>query len=132
PLPTAIVDVPFTASFVLSGAQGEAYWNLIPANAVPGLTLDRASGELRGTPIRSGRFDFVVEATTSSRQSARKSCSLTVNAAPDVTNAVCMSPRSTPQPPTGGELDNIVTSTLKTDSPFTLPRPMTTVRSSDG
>lgn len=131
PLPAATVAVPFAATFELSGALGYVDWNLAAGDVLPGLTLGRATGELRGAPLRSGRFDFVVEATTTSAQSARKICALTVNPAPDEVSAECTRPIKYPSPNTEAFLDQLVTSTGKTDSVCSLPPPMSTVHSSD-
>jgi hypothetical protein len=77
PLPSATVGNSYLQILAVSGGVPPYRWtaNLLP----PGLTLETATGTLRGTPSTSGNFTFTVQVADNSGLSANKSFTLTVN-----------------------------------------------------
>jgi len=73
-------------------------------NLPPGMTFDRASGELSGTPTGAGVFQFTVEARATNAPTVRKTYTLTV--ALSAAAAAALPPRKTvdtvPSPLDGG------------------------------
>lgn len=78
PLFTATGGVPYSLTFTAAGGLAPYRWAIDPA--VPGLTLNRGTGALTGTPPAAGRFEFTVQVADSELATATKTFTLTVDA----------------------------------------------------
>ena len=86
PLFAGTVGVPYSQPFAAAGGKTPYTWSIASGNT-GGLTLDSASGTLRGTPQAAGTFNFVVQVVDSAGATASASFSVVVNA-PVLTIAV--------------------------------------------
>ena len=59
-LPEGVAAVPYTATLHAAGGIPFYYWQVVEGSLPDGLALDSFTGELRGTPKRSGAFEFTV------------------------------------------------------------------------
>jgi hypothetical protein len=55
----------YTAKLDASGGTKPYSWSLAAGSLPPGLTLHASTGEITGTPVSAGTFDFTVEVTDS-------------------------------------------------------------------
>ncbi|HJL40388.1 MAG TPA: putative Ig domain-containing protein [Myxococcales bacterium LLY-WYZ-16_1] len=61
--PRATSGVPYEVGVFARGGAQPIEWELAPGSSLPpGLTLDRESGIIEGTPTEEGRFDFTLRA----------------------------------------------------------------------
>ncbi|HEY3857966.1 MAG TPA: Ig domain-containing protein [Verrucomicrobiae bacterium] len=57
-LPMAGTDVPYNASFTVTGGIPNYAWDIVSGMLPDGITLDTFTGKLTGTPYTSGTFNF--------------------------------------------------------------------------
>lgn len=89
-LPDASFGEPYSTTLVASGGDGTNYAWSIAGGALPaGLELDPHTGEIRGTPTRTGGFGFTVRVTSGQFDAAQKALSLFVTD-PDVPPGVSL------------------------------------------
>src|SRR5207302_6622533 len=64
----------------LQGAGGQApfTWTISTGTLPPGLTLDRNSGRISGTPTVNGRFNFTVQIQDAGNRTATKDFSIII------------------------------------------------------
>ncbi|NTW97353.1 MAG: hypothetical protein HGB28_02255 [Oscillochloris sp.] len=64
PLPSALVDAPYSVTFEAAGGTPPYTWDTAPGSKLPdGLSLDHVSGVLSGTPTTAGEFRFAIRVT---------------------------------------------------------------------
>ena len=82
-LPSSKIQSAYHASLAIAGGTAPFSWSLSSGSLPTGLALAASSGEISGTPTRSGNFSITVEAKDSSAppQTATKGFSLSVAAA---------------------------------------------------
>ena len=78
PLFAGTVGVPYAQAFSASGGKPPYAWS-ITSGDTGGLTLDRASGILRGTPQAAGTFNFTVQVTDNAGTANSKAFSVVVS-----------------------------------------------------
>lgn len=82
-LPALTVHAPFQTTETASGGGLGAFTFSIASGVLPaGLTLDAATGVLRGTPTKAGPYDFIVRATESQGETGTRRYHGAVAAAP--------------------------------------------------
>lgn len=59
-LPDGAVSAPYTATLRAEGGIPSYHWDVVEVSLPEGVTLDSFTGDLRGTPGRSGAFEFTV------------------------------------------------------------------------
>ncbi len=66
-LPNAIVGIPYSNTVMEAGGVSTFTWSIVSStpSALPGLSLDSASGILSGTPTTPGDYTFMVKVTDS-------------------------------------------------------------------
>jgi YVTN family beta-propeller protein len=99
PLPNGIAGADYTAAFEASGGTAPFHWSVATGTLPAGLSLDAATGTLRGRPSSTGDFGFTIEVTDSSGARARKTFQLTITAAD--ANLVITTPSPLPNAVTG-------------------------------
>lgn len=93
PLPSGTVGTSYSQTFTASGGDG-SYEYVLSGDHPPGLSLDRSTGTLSGTPTVSYNFSFTVIATDGSGSEGRTSYTLpVVKPAPSISS---ISPTSGP------------------------------------
>lgn len=80
-LPPATVGVPYQHLFVASGGQTPYAWSLQPPGTLPSNLSFGGTGELSGTPLAAGTFDFTVRVTDANQQFIQKTVSLLIQSA---------------------------------------------------
>lgn len=80
-LPDGVLNQPYSSQqLFVSGAVGGVTWAIISSSTLPpGLSLSSA-GVISGTPTQIGNFPFIVQATSSTNQTATASLQIRVNA----------------------------------------------------
>ncbi|MCA8935053.1 MAG: hypothetical protein KDB68_02500 [Planctomycetes bacterium] len=82
-IPGANVNVPYEASFhVTGGSGGDLRWRLVPGSRVPeGLQFEfrKRDAKLSGTPTEAGVFSFMLEVSSSSANGVAKTYTLLVD-----------------------------------------------------
>jgi len=86
PLPATTVGAVYVGKLSTIG-NGSLDWSVASGVLPPGLTLDQATGTIRGTPNLAGTFNFKVGVTDSSKNLGVKDFSLVINAAPQLAEA---------------------------------------------
>lgn len=76
-LPESTIGVSYSTQLKASTASSTITWSLVSGNLPAGLTLDPATGIIKGTPSAEGTFDFTVRATGTS--SSERDFSITIN-----------------------------------------------------
>ncbi|HUC56869.1 MAG TPA: Ig domain-containing protein, partial [Streptosporangiaceae bacterium] len=61
------VSVPYTAGLGYSGGRAPYTWSVKSGKLPPGLTLDKVSGMITGTPTRRGKFALTIKVTDSTK-----------------------------------------------------------------
>jgi uncharacterized protein (TIGR03437 family) len=79
PAPNGTVGVSYSLTLAASGGFPPVTWAVDSGTLPAGLSLDSAAGTLTGTPQAAGAFSFVIRATDSTKATATKSFSLTIN-----------------------------------------------------
>jgi hypothetical protein len=77
PLFNGVVGNPYSQTFSAAGGTPPYTWSFV-SGSVPGLSLDTASGVLRGTPTTAGTYPLVVRVTDAARVTASQSYSIPV------------------------------------------------------
>jgi hypothetical protein len=72
----------YTAQVNSTGGTTPVTWAIVSGALPAGLSLNRASGLISGTPAATGSFAFTIEATDGEARSARRELSITVTAPP--------------------------------------------------
>jgi len=80
PLPSGTVGIAYSTTFSASGGTPPYRFRVAGALLPDGLQLDPASGRISGTPARSGRFVFTIEAADSGNRTASAEFTIVVNA----------------------------------------------------
>src|SRR5262249_40260055 len=78
PLFNATVGTPYSQTFQASGGVPPYTWTIVSGQAGNGLSLDRNTGLLSGTPSDTGTFNFTVQVTDSTAVVASKAFSVVV------------------------------------------------------
>lgn len=86
-LPSAPANAVFNANLSASGGMPPYTWSVASGSLPAGLTLS-GSGAISGTPTTPGNFSFMTQVKDASSQSASKSISMIVTAAPPTPLAV--------------------------------------------
>ncbi len=100
--PNGQVANAYSQQLTVSGGTGPFAWSVSAGSLPPGLSLAPGTGLLAGTPTTPGLYSFTVRVVDSFGQSATKTVSLTVTAAPSL---------AFPAPP-GGQVGVAYTDTL--------------------
>ncbi|MCS7026039.1 MAG: Ig domain-containing protein [Bryobacteraceae bacterium] len=79
-LPAATLNAPYSLNFTVSGGTAPYGWFIVAGLPPTGLSLNPSTGQLTGTPVLQGVFQFTVRVQDSLSISAQKQFSLTVNA----------------------------------------------------
>ena len=61
------VSVPYTTGIGFSGGRAPYHWSLKSGKLPPGLTIDKVSGMITGTPTRRGKFALTIRLTDSTK-----------------------------------------------------------------
>src|ERR1022692_3116943 len=80
PLPTGTVGVNYSQTVKATGGSGTYTWS-VSAGALPGLSLNSATGAISGQPTTAGPANFTIQVTDSSQATATKAFAMTVNPA---------------------------------------------------
>ena len=75
PMPDGTVDVTYSRTLTARGGDGKYTWAMFNSTLPADLTLDAATGEIRGIPTAAGKTDFKVE-VASAGQTATKELSI--------------------------------------------------------
>ena len=86
-LPRGVVGVPFSFTLAASGGQGLYTWSVVTGALPAGVTLDAATGQIRGTPTAAGTFTFSVRVTDGRGGTGDKA--LTIVVAPAISISAC-------------------------------------------
>ena len=84
-LPTGTVGKAYSATLAATGGASPFIWSIVTGTLPAGLALAPSTGAISGTPTGSGTSSFTVQVKDANSQTATKSLSLTVNAAPSIT-----------------------------------------------
>ncbi len=77
-LPQAAAGVPYNTTLAATGGRTPYRWSVSPDPPAPGITLDAATGTLRGTPAREGAFTFTATVTDAANLTAARGLTLNV------------------------------------------------------
>ena len=97
-LPAAAVGLTYSQAFSASGGAPPYAWS-IASGAVPGLTIDPATGVLSGTPTTAGSYTPVVKVTDSAMTAMTRQFQLTVKPAALQISTTSPLPSGTPGQP---------------------------------
>ena len=86
PLPTGTVGVNYSQTLTATGGSGIYTWS-VSAGALPGLSLNPATGAITGQPSTSGPASFTIQVTDSTQATATKAFTMTVNPALVITTS---------------------------------------------
>jgi hypothetical protein len=81
PLPNGSVGVLYSKPLIGSGGKAPYVWQVVNGALPGGLTLNRSTGLLTGTPTATGDFQFTVQLTDATPQSVSKPFTLTITSA---------------------------------------------------
>ena len=76
---SATLGTAYALTLETSGGFLPAAWAVTQGALPPGLTLDRQTGRIAGTPDSAGTYTFVVQASDSSRRVAQRALTITVD-----------------------------------------------------
>lgn len=82
------VSVPYTTGIGFSGGRAPYHWSVKSGKLPPGLTLDKVSGMITGTPTRRGKFALTIRLTDSTkpaREVALAPITITISKKPPLT-----------------------------------------------
>ena len=82
-LPSSQISQRYNVTLVASGGNPPYTWNLATSSGSlpPGLTLGTTTGAISGTPAVANQYNFAIEVTDTSGQSATRTLSMSVSAA---------------------------------------------------
>ena len=72
-LPDGTASAPYTATLRAEGGIPSYHWEVVEGSLPDGVTLDSFTGDLRGTPGRSGAFEFTVRVRDNDERGAGRS-----------------------------------------------------------
>lgn len=78
PAPTAVLQTPYDSALPVTGGTGPFTFEMVAGALPPGLSLDPATGAIRGTPPTLGAFAFTARLTDSNGAIAILNASITV------------------------------------------------------
>ncbi|HEY1497655.1 MAG TPA: putative Ig domain-containing protein [Candidatus Solibacter sp.] len=78
----ATLGVAYSSTFSVTGAYGSVTFSIISGALPTGLTLDKTTGKISGTPTAAGTFTFTSKVVDSMGNSDTDICSVTVAAVP--------------------------------------------------
>jgi uncharacterized protein YjdB len=81
-LEDGVVAAVYSQTLAASGGKGPYTWALSADTLPTGLSLDRTTGIISGTPLSEGSSDFAVAVTSSDNQTATRPLSISVEAVP--------------------------------------------------
>jgi hypothetical protein len=96
-LPPAVVSVPYTVTFTVTGGTPPLTWSM-PSGSVPGLTLNPQTGVLSGMPTTAGTTTLGIRVTDSTGVAIGAGPTLTVLPLPAVTISVTQPTLPSDQP----------------------------------
>src|ERR1022692_1315235 len=85
PLPQGTVGVNYSQTLTAKGGSGTYTWS-VSAGALPGLSLNSATGAISGQPTTAGPANFTIQVTDSNQATATKAFAMTVNPALVITS----------------------------------------------
>uniref|UniRef100_Q01UF3 Ig family protein n=1 Tax=Solibacter usitatus (strain Ellin6076) TaxID=234267 RepID=Q01UF3_SOLUE len=92
----ATLGTAFSSTLSVTGAYGTVTFSIISGALPTGLTLDKSTGKISGTPTASGTFTFTSKVVDSMGNSDTDICSITVSAVPlDIQCGSCSSGNGT-------------------------------------
>lgn len=86
-LPNGFVNAAYSATLQASGGTSPLSWSITAGNLPAGLSLDRTTGVISGTPAASEKSTFTVEVADSSTQTATHQLSITIEPPLAITTA---------------------------------------------
>jgi hypothetical protein len=86
PLPTGTRGVNYSQTLTARGGSGTYTWS-VSAGALPGLSLNPATGAITGQPSPAGPASFTIQVTDSTQATATKAFTMTVNPALVITTS---------------------------------------------
>ncbi len=92
PPPAGEVSIPYSVALTATGGTGALTWSVNAGSLPPGLTLNSSTGQLSGTPTKSGSYSFSVTVTDTTGGTDTKAVTLVIAAVPSLAN---------PAPPAG-------------------------------
>src|SRR5205085_870893 len=81
PLPAGTVGAVYAQTLAATGGAPPYAWSITTGSLPPLLTLDAATGAIRGTVANAGNFNFVVRVSDANSRSDTKAFALTINEA---------------------------------------------------
>lgn len=67
-LPAAVIGKPYSAAIIpMNGGKSPYVWLLVEGRLPRGLKLSNSTGLISGTPMETGKFNFTVQVSDSSR-----------------------------------------------------------------
>ena len=107
------VNQSYSATLEAIGGTPPYTWSRISGNLPNGLSLNSSTGEISGTPLSQGVFNFTIQVTDSASNQATQELSITIEPAPDTT------PPTISAITTTNITESSVTITWQTDEPAT-------------
>ncbi len=100
-LPTAIVQLPYSAGVTNSGGIAPYTWRIASGQLPPGLTLNSTNGAINGVPGQTGKYAFTTQVTDSSPtpQTASQPLAVSVTAPAPLLISTTTLPNGTVQVP---------------------------------
>ena len=76
---SATIGLAYAGTLQASGGSLPTLWVVIQGSLPPGLSLDRQTGRIDGTPRNAGAYNFVAQASDSGHHTAQRAFTITVN-----------------------------------------------------